>query len=123
MARGQHHRLSFSRANVGCLSKWPVTVNLGIWDKLTRVVIFLLFIAGLLGVFFWYLPLIKQNQRYRKHILSLDMKIQDEERIARQLKQSIDAVQNDPRTLERLARERLGYARTNETVIRFEAPR
>ena len=106
-----------------CLSSWPVSVNLGIWDKLTRVVIFLLFIAGLLGVFFWYLPLIKQNQRYRKHILSLDMKIQEEERAARQLKQSIDAVQNDPRTLERLARERLGYARTNEVVIRFEARR
>ena len=100
-----------------------MTVNLGIWDKLTRVVIFLLFIAGLLGVFFWYLPLIEQNQRYRKHILSLDMKIQEQERFARQLKQAIDAVQNDPRTLERLARERLGYARTNEVVIRFEARR
>jgi cell division protein FtsB len=100
-----------------------MSVNLGIWDKLTRVVIFLLFLAGLLGVFFWYLPLIEQNQRYRKHILSLDAKIQEQERIARQLKSSIDAVQNDPRTLERLARERLGYARTNEVVIRFEARR
>ena len=39
------------------------------------------------------------------------------------LKQSIDAVQNDPRTLERLARERLGYARTNEVIIRFEPRR
>jgi cell division protein FtsB len=100
-----------------------MAVNLGIWDKLTRVVIFLLFVAGLLGVFFWYLPLIEQNQRYRKHILSLDMKIQAEERLARQLKMAIDSVQNDPRTLERLARERLGYARSNETVIRFETRR
>ena len=114
------HKFSFPTPIAECLSKWPVTVNLGIWDKLTRVVIFLLFIAGLLGVFFWYLPLIEQNQRYRKHILFLDMKIQEQERFASQLKQSIDAVQNDPRTLERLARERLGYARTNEVVIRFE---
>jgi len=96
-------------------------VNLGIWDKLTKAVIFLLLVAGLLGVFIWYLPLIRQNQRYRKEILALDQKIQEQDRISRQLKASIDAVQNDPRTLERLAREKLGYARTNETVVRFQA--
>jgi hypothetical protein len=39
------------------------------------------------------------------------------------LKASIDAVQNDPKTLERLTREKLGWAKTNETVIRFETPR
>ena len=98
-------------------------VNLGIWDKLTRVVVFLLFIAGLLAVFFWYLPLIQQNERYRKYILKLDANIAEERRMARQLNGQIEAVQNDPRTLERLAREKLGWARTNETVIRFEAPR
>ena len=95
-------------------------VNLGIWQKLTAAVIFLLFVAGLLSVFFWYLPLIQQNQRYRKEILALDATIQEQERLSRQLKSSIDAVQNDPRTLERLVREKLGYARSNETVIRFQ---
>jgi|SRR5437588_1416696 len=97
-------------------------VNLGIWNQLTRAVIFLLFVAGLLIVFFWYLPLIQQNQRYRKDILALDTKIQEQERLSRHLKSSIDAVLNDPRTLERIAREKLGYAKTNETVIRFQSP-
>jgi cell division protein FtsB len=97
-----------------------MNVNLGIWDKLSRVIIFLLFLAGLLGVFVWYLPLIKQNQRFRKELLALETKIQEQERLGRQLRVSIDAVQNDPRTIERLAREKLGLARTNETVIRFE---
>lgn len=101
-----------------------MNVNLGIWDKLSRVIIFLLFLAGLLGVFVWYLPLIKQNQRFRKDLLALETKIQEQERLGRHLKLSVDAVQNDPRTVERLAREKLGLARTNETVIRFEtAPR
>jgi len=99
-----------------------MNVNLGIWDKLTRAVIFLLFMAGLLGVFFWYLPLIRQNQRYRDGILALDTKIQEQEKVARELKTSIDATLNDPRTLERLAREKVGYARSNETVIRFQPP-
>ena len=91
-----------------------------IWDKLTRLVVFLLFIAGLLAVFFWYLPLIQQNQRYRRDILILDTRIDEQERIGRQLKAQTDAVLNDPRTLERLAREKLGWAKTNETIIRFE---
>jgi cell division protein FtsB len=33
-----------------------------------------------------------------------------------------DALQHDPKAVERLARERLGYAKPGETVIRFEAP-
>ena len=97
-------------------------VNLGVWEKLSRVIIFLLFLAGLLGVFVWYLPLIKQNQRFRKQLLVLDTHIQEQERIGKHLRSSIDAVQNDPRTLERLAREKLALARTNEVVIVFEAP-
>ena len=86
-------------------------------------VVVLLVLATLGGVFFWYLPLIQQNQRYRKEIFVLEAKIQEQERISRQLKTSIDAVQKDPKTVERLARERLGLAKTNETVIRFEAPK
>ena len=80
----------------------------------------LLFLASLLGVFFWYLPLIQQNQAYRNEILTLDRKIEIEAKRSKQLKAAIHAVQTDPRTIERLAREKLGYARTNETVIRFE---
>jgi cell division protein FtsB len=98
-----------------------MNVNVGIWDKLSRVVIFLLFVSGLLLVFFWYLPLIQQNQRYRKHILHLEAQLQEQERLARQLKLTSDALQKDPRRIETLARERLGYARSNETVIRFES--
>jgi cell division protein FtsB len=96
---------------------------MNVWERLNRVVLVLLFALGAVVVFIWYLPLIQQNQRYRKEIFSLDTKIQEQERQARQLKGSIDAVQNDPKTLERLAREKLGWAKTNETVIRFEAPR
>src|SRR5262249_45600520 len=36
-----------------------MNVNLGIWDKLSKLMVFLLFVAGLLIVFFWYLPLIQ----------------------------------------------------------------
>ena len=104
------------------LSPGPMHVDLGIWDKLTKLVIFLLFLAGIGVVFFWYLPLIQQNQRIRKDILALDAQIAEEERISRALRSAIEAHQNDPKTIERLAREKLGWARTNEMVIRFEPP-
>ena len=98
-------------------------VNLGIWDKLTPVVIFLLFIAGLLLMGVWYLPLIKQNERMRKEILRLDTLVRKEEETSKQLRASMDALRFDPKAVERLARERLGYAKPGETVIRFEVPR
>lgn len=99
-----------------------MNVNLGIWDKLSKLVLFLLFVAGLMAVFFWYLPLIQKNQRYRKEILALDAKYNEQEAVKRQLKASIDSLQNDPKAVDRLAREKLGWAKTNEMVVRFEQP-
>ena len=100
----------------------PVNADLNIWDKLTRVVIFLLFLAGLLGVAIWYLPLIKQNERMRKEILRLDVQLQKADEAGKQLKTSRDALLRDPKAAERLAREKLGYSKPGETVIRFESP-
>jgi len=93
-----------------------------IWDYLTRLVVFLLFIAGLLGVAVWYLPLIQQNERMRKEILRYDALIQKDEETNKQLRNSMDSLRRDPKAIERLARERLGYAKPGETVIRFESP-
>ncbi len=97
-------------------------VDLGIWDKLTWVVTILALLAGLTLVVGWYLPLINQNERMRHEILKLNDQIQQEEETAKKLKASIEALQHDPKTVERLTRERLGYAKPGETVIRFEAP-
>lgn len=99
-----------------------MNVNVGIWDKLQKVVVFLLFVVGLLGVFFWYLPLIEQNRKFRERILQLEADLAEQERIGRQLRSSIEAVQNDPLMVERMARERLGYSKPNEMVVKFEGP-
>jgi cell division protein FtsB len=99
-----------------------VNVDLGIWSKLTRVAICLILAAGILLVAVWYLPLIKTNERYRKETLRLDTQIQKEHEIQKQLKTSLDALRNDPKAVERLAREKFGYAKPGETVILFEPP-
>ena len=97
-------------------------VDLGIWDKLTKAVVFLLIIAALLAVAVWYLPLIKQNERMRSEILRLEDEVTKEEKVAMRRKVAIDALRNDPETVERYAREKLGLARPGETIIRFEEP-
>ena len=99
-----------------------MNVDLGIWGKLTRVVMVLFVVAGILGVAFWYLPLIQQNERYRKNIRQLDAQIQKEDQTSRQLKASIDSIRNDRKTVERLVRKQLGYVRTGEILVHFAAP-
>lgn len=98
-----------------------MNVNLGIWDKLTRLVILLLFVAFFLIVAVWYLPLIRQNERMRAEIMRFDAQVQKQEETARQLRASIEALRYDPKAVERVAREQLGYAKPGETMIRFEA--
>src|SRR5689334_1395719 len=98
-----------------------MNVQDSIWDKLNRVVIGLLLVAGLVGVGVRYYPLIKQNERYRKRVLELDLEVQKETETKKQLTAAIDAMGNDPKAVERLARETLGYAKPGETVIKFES--
>jgi cell division protein FtsB len=98
-----------------------MNVNVSIWTKLSRVVIFLLFLAGLIAVAVSYRPLIKQNENLRKEILRLDAQLQKEEETGKHLKSNIEALRKDPKAVERLARERFGYAKTGEIMIRFEA--
>ena len=97
-----------------------MNVDLGIWSKLTKVVVGLVVLALLLLIGICYLPLIHQNERMRREIMRLDQQLQAEEEKSKQLKAAIEALRNDPKTIERLTREKLGYARPDETVVRFE---
>jgi cell division protein FtsB len=99
-----------------------MNVDLGIWGKLTRVVIFLFALAGVLMVALWYLPLIRQNERMRKVILQQDANLQQEKETNKQLKATIETLQTDPKAMERLVRERLGYGKPGEILVRYEEP-
>lgn len=99
-----------------------MNVDVGIWGKLSRIVVLLLFMAGVLGVVIWYVPVIKHNEALRKSILNLSTQIKQEEELGRQLDLSIKSLRHDPKTVERVAREKLGFAKPGETMIRFEEP-
>ena len=97
-----------------------MNVDLGIWSKLTKAVVALVVVAVLLLIGMCYLPLIDENERMRRQIMHLDAQLQQQEDISKQLRMEVDTLRNDPKTVERLAREKLGYAKPDETVIRFE---
>jgi cell division protein FtsB len=98
-------------------------MNLGesIWDKLTRLVLALVVVAALLGIVLWYRPVLQENQRMREEKLELETKIAQETEISKKLEASLRALQ-DPKTVERLARERLSYAKPGEDVVHFDPP-
>lgn len=93
----------------------------GVWNFLTWMAMGLFLVAGGVVVSLWYMPVIKKNEGMRRQIIALEDKISYEQEVARQLKSSIDALQTNPDVVERMAREKLGYAKPGETVVRFEA--
>ena len=99
-----------------------MNVNTSIWDKLTQVAALLSVITALVWVGVLYFPLMLKHEVMRQQIVQLDMQIREEEAANRQVRLEIDSLKTDPKTVERLAREQLGLARPDETVVRFETP-
>lgn len=95
-------------------------VDLGIWSKLSQAVIALVMIAVVILIGMMYVPLIHQNERMRREIYRLDTELQKQDATSKQLRADIDALRNNPDTVSRLAREKLGYAKPDETVVRFD---
>jgi cell division protein FtsB len=96
-----------------------VNVNLGIWSALTKIVVGLVVLAVLMLIGMCYLPVIQKNERMRAENLRLEKELEKETEKSKQLQAQIDTLKNDPETVERLAREKLGYAKTDETVVLF----
>ena len=72
-----------------------------------------------MGAFFWYLPVFEQNERMRQQLMVLEGEVKAEEQKQQQLQAAIRSLREDPKTVERLAREKLGYAKPGESVIIF----
>lgn len=79
----------------------------------------LLLLAGVFLVWFWYMPVIQKNESMQREIIALEEEKDRKQKKAKQWEESINAIQTDRETSERLARER-GYARPGENVARFE---
>lgn len=77
-------------------------------------------VAALLLIGTTYLPLIQQNEQMRRRIDKLDAELEQQQAEYKKLQAQFEALRDDPKTVERLAREKLGYAKADEIVVRFE---
>jgi len=89
-------------------------------DFLSRLALIVLFAAGVVAVFVWYLPLIQRNQTLRQAIAKQESTIDQLQGGIDSMNRQMMLFEGNSNTVERLVRENLGYGRPGETIIRFE---
>ena len=96
------------------------------WKFIYRLgLIACILLAAAIVVLRFYLPKIREQRRLRAEKAAIELDIQKEAEQLRMLKLKQEKLQEDPRFIEKIAREDLGYAKPGETVFRFvdeEAP-
>jgi cell division protein FtsB len=89
-------------------------------DFLSRLTLIVLFVAGVVAVFVWYLPLIQRNQSLRREIATQETLINQIEGEIHSMNRQAMLFEGSSNKVERLIRENLGYGRPGEFIIRFE---
>ena len=89
------------------------------WKFIQRVCLILavMLLVGIVARLF--IPLIDRIKEYRTTEAEVRRDIQREAEQLRMLKLKQEKLQEDPRFIEKIAREDLGYAKPGETVFRF----
>ena len=98
---------------------------MNVW-KFTQRICLIAIVALAVGIVLrLFLPLLDRQEALRAQEETLRLDIQREAEQLRQLRLKQEKLQEDPRFIEKIAREDLGYAKPGETVFRFvdeEAP-
>lgn len=84
---------------------------------LSLLVAVVVILAGIISS----LPLWREKAVQKKQYLMLQEELRQEQALSRDLAERINAVKTDPRTVERLAREKFGLARSGETIFKFRS--
>ena len=93
---------------------------LGLLGKLTKGVFVLLALVIVVALF---IPLFRQSQRLSEEKYTLEQEIKTLELENKALEQEAAALSRDPKAVERVAREKMGWAKPEEKVYRFEQPK
>ena len=86
-------------------------------NKFTKGVILLVILAFVVAMF---IPLFRQSQGLREQRYELEQEIKALEAENKRLQEEASALARDPRAVERVAREKMGWAKPEEKVYRFE---
>lgn len=90
---------------------------LSLLNKFTKGVILLVILAVVVTLF---IPLFRESQGLRERKYDLEQQIKLLEAENKRLQEEATALSRDPKAVERVAREKMGWAKPNEKVYRFE---
>ncbi|MDX9981719.1 MAG: septum formation initiator family protein [Lentisphaeria bacterium] len=90
--------------------------------KPRHVILALLFFAAIGGSVYFLGRLYVDNRTLQEKLRVVDQDVRQQQREIRDLRALLEALQNDPRTVERIAREHLRMSRENETIYTFSNP-
>lgn len=93
-----------------------------VWNRLSSVVVVLIFAAAALAVGIWYLPEIQRNRDLQSERLLLERQVAAAQAHGDDLRSRIRAFSSNPTAAERVIRERFGLAKPGELVVHFEPP-
>lgn len=89
------------------------------WKFIHRVCVILVVALAIAIVLRLFVPLLEKQKEMRAREAALRQDIQKDAEQLRMLKLKQEKLQEDPRYIEKIAREDLGYAKPGETVFRF----
>lgn len=89
------------------------------WKFIHRICLILIVALVVAIVLRLFVPLIEKQRQMRAREATLRQDIQKDAEQLRMLKLKQEKLQEDPRYIEKIAREDLGYAKPGETVFRF----
>lgn len=92
---------------------------MNVWKFIQRLCLIAI-VALVVGIVLrLFLPMLDRQEELRAREAALRQDIQKEAEQLRMLKLKQQKLQEDPRFIEKIAREDLGYAKPGETVFRF----
>lgn len=92
---------------------------MSVWVLIYRVSSALVIAVAVIWIGSLFYPQIKQVRDLSSRQKEIESEIQREEEILRHLRLKQERLRNDPRYVEKIAREELGLAKPGETVFKF----
>ncbi len=86
------------------------------------VILALLFFAAIGGSVYFLGRIVVDNRTLQEKLRVADQEVRQQQREIHDLRALLEALQKDPRTVERIAREHLRMSRENETIYTFSNP-
>ena len=87
---------------------------------LNRILYLLIFVACLILLICWFLPLVKERERQQHYLQTLKQQVDQERALFNKQSKKLTLLQNDPSYTELLARDKLDLMKPGETIFRID---